>query len=1108
MLSVVAMLIPIAGFKHHNVLYAVTFTWMGLNVLFNSTGLNDCTCCSTVCINYTGYKLTGYKLPVWTLNGNAFNMCQYSRNFLLQRRRLVNSVISPALKEIINSYSLQKGLRTSRGGTRKHRKIPVLLPSCRLTSPVRSNKPSGVNFTNLVYLTDTRKFDRNTVAANLSIGLWNARSITQKTTAVCDFVAEHKCDLFGITETWLTGKKSDSISAGEICTALQGYSFISVPRHARTGGGVAFVVRETLNPKRNKSSKYITFEHLDVTLLTAAPVRIVLIYRPPPSMSNKCNVSQFFEEFATLLETLITFPGSLLIVGDFNFHVDDIHAQDSKKLLELLLSMDLVQHVHQPTHMKGHTLDLVISRCSDQLVKDVVADPDMPSDHSAIIFHVSIKKPPLVKKTITTRLLKKLNLVAFRDDLYTSVCNIDMSSTSLSSTYDEIFHSILDAHAPVKSKTLTIRPSTPWYTDQLHQLKVEKRKLERNWKRTGLEVHRQIFGSACKNYYSLLNKAKVDYYSAKIGDSDQRSLFQFLNKTFGRAEDHKLPCDATADDINDFFIDKISRIRTVLDSQPQPVNTYTDTPIPLQTSLPLWKPVTETVLKTIVMTSACKSSAADPVPAWLFKECLDIILPLVATIINQSLSTGIVPSNYKHAIVTPLLKKQDADVSNLSNYRPVSNLPYLSKCLERVVAKDLQHYLIDNNLYDVMQSAYRPHHSTETSMLKIFNDVLLQLDRGAEVALVMLDLSAAFDTIDHDLLLQRLQSRYGITGTAHGWIKSYLEGRSQSVHIPSSTSRSRQLSWGVPQGSVLGPVLFSLYTGPLGDLIASHGISYISYADDTQLYISFGKSSAAECQLKMEGCLNEVRNWMLINKLKLNDSKTEVLHFSSKFRSCSLLSGITIGSEVVHPASFAKTLGVTLDPHLGLDKHLMTLSRSSIASLQYIGRLRRYLDNKSCERLVHAFIISKIDYCNSILQGLPKQKLDYVQRLQNAAARIVTRTRRNEHISHVLQTLHWLPVRQRVQYKIALITFKALHSMAPAYLSALVTQVIPSRTLRSSSQCRLHVPKSVTKTLGERAFSVCAPQIWNSLPSSITNSDNIDNFKSQLKTFLFKEAFN
>jgi hypothetical protein len=392
-------------------------------------------------------------------------------------------------------------------------------------------------------------------------------------------------------------------------------------------------------------------------------------------------------------------------------------------------------------------------------------------------------------------------------------------------------------------------------------------------------------------------------------------------------------------------------------------------------------------------------------------------------------------------------------------------------------------------------------------MVKIFNDILLELDNGAEVVLVMLDLSAAFDTIDHHLLLHRLGLRYGITGIAHNWIRSYLEGRTQSVHIPSSTSRSCELSWGVPQGSVLGPILFSLYMGPLGERIADHGIAYMCYADDTQLYINFNKSSMTQCRQQLEECLDSIRNWMLVNKLKLNDNKTEVLHFSSKYRSCCQLTGITIGDEVVESTNSAKTLGVTLDSHMTLDNHLMNISRSSMASLQYIGRIRKYLDTKACERLVHAFVMSKIDYCNGILLGLPNQKLDYIQRLQNSAARLVTRTCRKDHITPVLKSLHWLPVRQRVQYKVALLTFKSLHEMSPVYLTELLSPVQQTRTLRSNSQMRLQVPKTKTKTLGERAFSVCAPQLWNSLPSSITVLDNIGQFKSALKTYLFVSVF-
>ena len=484
-------------------------------------------------------------------------------------------------------------------------------------------------------------------------------------------------------------------------------------------------------------------------------------------------------------------------------------------------------------------------------------------------------------------------------------------------------------------------------------------------------------------------------------------------------------------------------------------------------------------------------------------------MPIVTGIVNRSITTSTVPESLKHALVTPIIKKSNLDPGVFSNYRPISNLPYLSKCLERVIASQLQEYLQTNGLMDTMQSAYRPFYSTETVLVKVMNDFLLALDKGQQVALVLLDLSAAFDTIDHGILLHRLHHRYGITDKALQWIASYLHGRSQSVKLPHAQSSRQIVKCGVPQGSVLGPVLFNLYMGPLGDIISGHDLQYVSYADDTQLYVTFNNDrlSAADTTQRIEQCSVHIRGWMSENKLKLNDSKTEFLRISSRYRKSVPVDGLSIGDTTVHPNPCVKDLGLTLDEHLSMDKHIRSTTRSAVSSIRYIGRLRRYLDKSSCERLVHAFVISKVDYCNSVLYGLPAAKIGRIQRVQNTAARLISRSKRSEHITPVLHDLHWLPVQKRIEYKLCLLVFKSRHQSSPGYISDLLHTQIPSRSLRSANDDRLLVPRTKTKAYGDRAFSVCAPRLWNSLPPTLKQSTDIVAFKRGLKTHLFKEYY-
>ena len=503
--------------------------------------------------------------------------------------------------------------------------------------------------------------------------------------------------------------------------------------------------------------------------------------------------------------------------------------------------------------------------------------------------------------------------------------------------------------------------------------------------------------------------------------------------------------------------------------------------------------------------TSCK---LDPLPFSLFKDCISELLPILTNIINLSLSSGSFPDHLKEACVRPLLKKPSLDPENLANYRPISNLRFTSKLIERAAMSQLQTYLCENDLHAKMQSAYRPYHSTETALLRVQNDILLALDQRKEAVLVLLDFTAAFDTIDHTHLCHRLSSRFGIRDTALKWFSSYLNNRKQYVLIDTVKSDCHHLWCGVPQGSVAGPLEFIMFSAPLQELISAHGVSSVAYADDTQLYVTFDPADRASAVSKIEACICDVKSWAVQNKLVLNDSKTEIIFFSSRFTTSVSPPTFQIGQCTVTPSPAAKNLGVFMDSSLNMRKHIDHICKTALMAIRKISKIRQYLDYDTATRLVHALVSSRLDSCNSLLYGLPDKDLAKLQRIQNIAARLICRVPPSHHITPILQNLHWLPVNTRIAYKINLLTYKSKAGLSPTYLSDLLYEYVPSRTLRSSSQSLLQLPRRIpSKSYGQRSFSYAAPSLWNNLPQQVRTANNVNIFKSRLKTHLFNAVY-
>uniref|UniRef100_A0A803SSM3 Reverse transcriptase domain-containing protein n=1 Tax=Anolis carolinensis TaxID=28377 RepID=A0A803SSM3_ANOCA len=329
---------------------------------------------------------------------------------------------------------------------------------------------------------------------------------------------------------------------------------------------------------------------------------------------------------------------------------------------------------------------------------------------------------------------------------------------------------------------------------------------------------------------------------------------------------------------------------------------------------------------------------------------------------------------------------------------------FLGKVLERVVASQLQGFLDDTDFLDQSQSGFRPGFSTEMALVALVDDLRRELDRGSVTLLVLLDISAAFDTIDHGILLGRL-SGMGLGGTV---LQSFLDGRSQMVKLGDTCSDPWPLSCGVPQGSILYPMLFNIYKKPLGEVIRGFGVRCHLYADDTQLYYSFPPKSK-EAPRILDQCLAAVFAWMRVNKLRLNPDKTEVLQVSRKSdRGIGwqpVLDGVTLPLKAQ-----VRSLGVLLNSGLTLEAQVSAVAGRAFAQLKLVRQLRPYLEKSDLTMVVHALVTSRLDYCNALCVGLPLKTVRKLQLVQSTAARFLTGANYRARSTPLFKELHWLPL--------------------------------------------------------------------------------------------------
>ena len=942
---------------------------------------------------------------------------------------------------------------------------------------------------------------------------WNVQSLCNKIHLILQVLNDENIDIACIQETWFS-------SESNIITSIikkAGYNISHVYRSDKVGAGVAIIWKNQLQSVTQICKiipqDYISLQYKCMVFNLRPKILLISIYR-----LQEQPFSQFLIDLEHLISSHFNNSHSFILVGDFNTHFEKTDSNNNILLSDLMASYGLSsQFVDGPTHKKGHTLDLIFLNNFE--IQASVTPPmsfDI-GDHFPVYFtlnNVTNRISSHTMKRVTYRNLRGINLVEFSSDLCTQLDNLH--GLDFPSHYQQFFNitnETLGRHAPLKTKTVSSKESVPWLDSEYKTERALRRKYERAWKEsikksgktdTPERVPYVIQRKKCANLVTL----KRSQYLKNIiqnSDGDQRSLNKIVcevldkNKFSSSFPSHDQPVEL-ANRFNSFYTNKVQTIRDkipIIDSS----ETFEDGRTTfVGQPLNVFSPVTVEEKKSLLKGKSVKAAYNDILPRPVLKKVVDTLLPYICDLINLSLKSASM-EGVKEATIIPLLKKAGLDPEILKNYRPVSDIVVISKLIETVVLARLNQHISINNLQCHFQHGYKKFHSTETLLLKVVDDILIGFDKNSGTILLLLDLSAAFDTVDIDKLLNILEKEFGITGIALKWFHSFLTNRKQRVRIHDSLSEYLDVLFGVPQGSVLGPVLFNLYAKSLYNVIGAAGFETSGYADDSNARLTFSLTfQHGVITQHLPDLMDKITQWMNHFFLKINPDKTEIILFvPQNLSNHPTINGTFLkNGTCIRFSDTVTNLGGRLDKFLTLEPFINSTVALCYKQLKDISSIRNLIEKKHAEMLVHSVISSRLDYCNSLFYGLKKSVIERLQKVQNAAARVVLKLRKRDPIRQEMSNLHWLRITERILFKVIVMTFKCINNMGPVELSSLITfHSVENCTLRYMFLESVH---------GRRSFRYAAPRLWNALPITIRKLTVLSNFKSKVKHLLFNKS--
>ena len=658
-------------------------------------------------------------------------------------------------------------------------------------------------------------------------------------------------------------------------------------------------------------------------------------------------------------------------------------------------------------------------------------------------------------------------------------------------------------HAPfIEIKPKNDEKPAPWYTAELSALIRTKNQLlfdsylygRKKFKKRIDQLQNKI-NKKKKSLKRKFSKIELD----KAGN-DATKLWKLLNTLINRQNNHQAtePSNMTqqkANEFNNFFATVGSKYQRHTFKEKESII------FEHNTDRFSFKHETETSISKIIDNLKLKTAVGvDGIGANLIKDLKLTIVPYLTRIINKAYDLHIFPEQLKKAIITPIFK--EGNIDEISNYRPISVLTIICKIFERSASNQMAKYFLDKQKINPHQHAYQPAHSTTTCLAEILNEIYSLLDKNQYVALAKLDLSKAFDSINHNLLIQKL-CNLGLDKNSLQWISSYLENRLHVTKFQNFTSDEHQAKTGVPQGSILGPLLFICFINDLPSAF-ENTCKMFGYADDTQLVIT--APTLDGLKVKIEESIQAAQRWYDENNMKVNPTKTELIIFKSKRNTNPQIQiEVPQTKKKIIPKPYIKVLGVHIDNCLNFEKHINLLKRRTMNTTRNLHRINYLIPTAKRLILYNALIAVQWNYGDVLYNGCNEKSKKSLQIVQNFAARSMTQNKKYDSATQSLRQVKLLKLHQRRAIHESVFIHKIMLSKKPANLYKQYQKYLFKSNTRAAETRKMKIPNHKTSKF-KKSPLYRTIKSWNDTPSHIPK-DNIKKHKTTLQNIMIEKSY-